>query len=469
MLPLLVGAVVLFGWQARAWGQVDVTQYTQETFFQWLEKYRNAKPDFKPGEVLVMPQDAEKIRPFIFPGYFEELATAPDLRLEITAPKDHTPRRDYLECTERFQKQVKLKADGSLENYVCGQPFANADLDPKDPTSGIKAAWNFDHRWQKTGLSGLNFLATWVRKGGTHTPPEIEQPPPFWAKGITYDLGEWRWVPPEIYKGGGTFQRSLGTFYNRFYFTHMPMYPGNNYTFPGAPPEVYWKEFTGFFSPFDVRGTSFIIFRYEDPYRADDGWAYVPSLRRVRRISAEVKSDSLVGTDHTLEDFYSFSGRPLDWNWKFHGWKDLLAIHDSRYSGEGSRYTGPNGWLPDDIWQVRKFAIMERTPKDPRHPYKGCLESWEAQNWDAWLMVCFDRKGSLWKVWEFQKDWTEDFKRFKHLGVGSQTTNFQSIQVIDVQNGRGTIWNGYGTGYPDLSLDYINELYDLNKLTEAHR
>jgi hypothetical protein len=232
---------------------------------------------------------------------------------------------------------------------------------------------------------------------------------------------------------------------------------------------VYWKEFTGFFSPFDVRGTSFIIFRYEDPYRADDGWAYVPSLRRVRRISAEVKSDSLVGTDHTLEDFYSFSGRPLDWNWKFHGWKDLLAIHDSRYSGEGSRYTGPNGWLPDDIWQVRKFAIMERTPKDPRHPYKGCLESWEAQNWDAWLMVCFDRKGSLWKVWEFQKDWTEDFKRFKHLGVGSQTTNFQSIQVIDVQNGRGTIWNGYGTGYPDLSLDYINELYDLNKLTEAHR
>ena len=473
LLALVVFSVGLLalgeGGTAAAQGKPDAAQYTAETFLQWLEKHRDAGPDFKPGDVLVMPQDAEKIRPFIFPGYFEEMAYAPGYQVEVTAPKDHAPRRDYLECTEKLQGQVKLKQDGSLEGYVCGQPFANTALDPSDPTSGYKAAWNFDHRWQKTGLTGLNFLASWVRVGGEHTPPEIEQPPAAWGDGINYDGADWKWNTKDIYKGGGTFRRSLGTFYNRYYFANVPMFADNNYTVPGAPADVYWKEFTGFFSPYDARGTAFIINRYTDPYRTDDAWAYVPSLRRVRRVSAEVKSDSLMGTDHTLEDFYSFSGRPLEWEWKFHGWKDLLAIHDSRYSGEGSRYTGPNGWLPDDIWQVRKFAIMERIPTDPRHPYSRLYEAWDAENYDAWLMVAFDRKGRLWKIWEFQKDWTEDFKRFKVMGPGTRATNFQSIQVIDVQNGRGTIWNGYGTGYPELDLDYITRLYDLNRLTEIHR
>src|SRR5262249_56287965 len=80
------------------------------------------------------------------------------------------------------------------------------------------------------------------------------------------------------------------------------------------------KEYPGFHEPFDIRGTAFIVYRHTDPLRADDAWAYVPSLRRVRRISVETKSDSLLGTDHTLEDFYSFSGRVLDWDWKFLGW-----------------------------------------------------------------------------------------------------------------------------------------------------
>jgi hypothetical protein len=40
-----------------------------------------------------------------------------------------------------------------------------------------------------------------------------------------------------------------------------------------------------------------------------DAWAYIPNLRRVRRISAEVKSDSLLGTDITIDDFDGFNDR----------------------------------------------------------------------------------------------------------------------------------------------------------------
>ena len=41
----------------------------------------------------------------------------------------------------------------------------------------------------------------------------------------------------------------------------------------GAPDsaQFLWKEFSGFFSAYDVRGQVFITYRYADPHRAPDG------------------------------------------------------------------------------------------------------------------------------------------------------------------------------------------------------
>jgi iron uptake system EfeUOB component EfeO/EfeM len=38
----------------------DVKSYTRATFDQWLSKYKDAKPDFKPGDVLTA-KDLERI------------------------------------------------------------------------------------------------------------------------------------------------------------------------------------------------------------------------------------------------------------------------------------------------------------------------------------------------------------------------------------------------------------------------
>ena len=56
---------------------------------------------------------------------------------------------------------------------------------------------------------------------------------------------------------------------------------------------------------------------------------------------------------------------------------------------------------------------------------------WDAQNWDAWLMVAFDRKGKLWKVWEFQKKWSETFNAL--LAPGAALVD----RVRDMLTGRG--------------------------------
>jgi Outer membrane lipoprotein-sorting protein len=51
-----------------------------------------------------------------------------------------------------------------------------------------------------------------------------------------------------------------------------------------------------------LRGQVFITYRYSDFHQADDSWIYDPTTRRVRRFSAEEKSDSFMGTDETLND-----------------------------------------------------------------------------------------------------------------------------------------------------------------------
>ncbi len=463
-----VALAALVGLVASSAMAQDVKSYTRQTFDEWFQKNANAKPDFKPGDVLTA-KDIERMRPFMPPGYLEQL-TFPEFKMAIIAPTDHTPRKDYQDCSAKHQNQTKLKADGSLENYVCGQPFLNSDLNPSDPTSGMKAAWNFDHRWQNYGFLMSGGYATWDRfDGGTHQPVQYEQPPQEWtaAANLTAPVGPTNTA--DLYGGGGSFQRSLGSFYSRVYYTNLAQLQNQGGLLGIADAkDFFWKEFTGFFSPFDIRGTVFIVYRYADPTRADDAWAYIPNLRRVRRISAEVKSDSLLGTDHTIEDFYSFSGRPLEWNWKFLGWRDVLGVVDSKY--DYTHLYGPKGIIPDDVWSVRRYAVVERTPKDPRHPYSSVVMLWDAQNYDAWLSFAWDRKGKLWKAWEFQKKWSETYElpALAAINKGTDTTNFQSVQVLDLQNDRGTIWECPG-GYPTVDPKKVASLYDINKLEQIHR
>ena len=47
--------------------------------------------------------------------------------------------------------------------------------------------------------------------------------------------------------------------------------------------------------------------------------------------------------------------------------------------------------------------------------------------------------------------------------------HWRNVDTVDIQNGRGNLWREYAGGLPDFSMDYINGLYDLNRLTELHR
>ena len=62
-----------------------------------------------------------------------------------------------------------------------------------------------------------------------------------------------------------------------------------------------------FFRPADVKGMSFMIHKYSA--RDDDRWMLIPALNLVKRIAAQDKRSSFVGSDFTYEDV---SGRDLE-------------------------------------------------------------------------------------------------------------------------------------------------------------
>src|SRR5215469_14072652 len=106
IVRFLAALLLMIGFAARTAHAQDYRTYTLDTYLKWLQQYQDAKPDFKPGDVLTA-KDLEKMRPFIIPAFIEQL-DFPEFKLAVQPVQSHMPRRDYMECTEKYQSQVRL-------------------------------------------------------------------------------------------------------------------------------------------------------------------------------------------------------------------------------------------------------------------------------------------------------------------------------------------------------------------------
>ncbi len=428
-----------------------------EDFMAWLKANQEARPQFVDGDAIGYDK-AELIRPFVPPAYQDHMIfEGMDVRIKDAG--DMSPAEAYQAATKEFEGQASIGANGSLENYTAGRPFDPSTFTPGSVEDGTKLGWNFNYRWQNEGAETGEAEWVWVRFGGNHDDNEI----------MRDERGA-------FYGGKGTFERILRGTYKRTYVSHRVDMPQSGYQLPVKWAEgVEFREHTGFYSPFDIAGTAFIIIRYLNSEKADDAWAYIPSLRRVRRISAEVKSDSLLGTDMTLEDFYCFAGRVPDWNWEYLGTANILAVAHSR--NLNMVYYGPDGVTPLDDWSLRLVDVVKMTPKRHGHPYSAKIMLIDRQTSVAYYADIYDVAGTLWKVLQQSTSWTEDdyhhekynfsFKPSAETPRGVRVAAFHSIQAIDKQNKRATLVPTRGMYYGTSDLQTIKRRYDLNTLTEG--
>ena len=425
-------------------------------FEDWLEANQTTDFQFIPG-TKITSENCQEFLPFVPPAYQKQGFCFEGMEYTLTDPGDLSPPNVFKEATEKFAGQAGLDPDGALINYTAGKPFDETKFVSGSREDGFKAMWNFNYRWQHDGLKIEDVEWVWVEKSDdNHDKHPI--------------MKTWQ---GQFYQGGGKFARILNGPYQRVYMNHLAHRAETDYRIPGRWAEkTEFREYTGFDAPFDIAGTSFLILRYKDPHKADDSWAYIPSLRRVRRISVEVKSDSLLGTEDTLEDFYGFSGRLLEWDWEYLGKAKILAIARSR--NLNTVFGGPHGWQEIDDYSLVEVNVIKGKPKRSNHPYSTKIMMTSTVNDIPYYSEAYDSAGELWKIWKIPAVWTEDpqFKERDKFGgdltpEGTKMSAFQGIQVVNLQNGRATLIPCRGLSYPRTELSKIKRDLDINILSEG--
>ncbi|WP_432452669.1 MULTISPECIES: outer membrane lipoprotein-sorting protein [unclassified Agarivorans] len=120
------------------------------------------------------------------------------------------------------------------------------------------------------------------------------------------------------------------------------------------------KIITYFKAPRDIAGTSLLTFSHA--IEADDQWLYLPSIKRVKRISSNNRSGPFMGSEFAYEDMssweldkyrYQLVGEKVQGEHRY--W--LLACYP-QYVNSG--YSKLIAWIDQSIYQPRKIEYFDR-------------------------------------------------------------------------------------------------------------
>ncbi|MCJ8318115.1 MAG: outer membrane lipoprotein-sorting protein [Colwellia sp.] len=120
------------------------------------------------------------------------------------------------------------------------------------------------------------------------------------------------------------------------------------------------KSLTIFNKPRDIKGTSFLSFSH--PIANDDQWLYLPSLKRVKRISSRNKSGPFMGSEFSFEDLSSFEVEKYSYNYlgddTINGLDSFMV--EQFPVDENSGYTRRIVWLDKAEYRVQKIEFYDR-------------------------------------------------------------------------------------------------------------
>jgi hypothetical protein len=405
-------------------------------------------PSFKEGDVIGFDQ-IESLRKYLPPEFWanRDFFFYEGMRLKIGPSfRDYTPAAEYVAATAKFKGQAKIGPDESLENYTAGEPFPMNEIDCKgDPQAGVKIMWNHDYQWDGDGTDTQYFYSYW-------------------------DRGE---QLPLYYEGTSKTVRLA----HRVEAEYLESNGGD--IFRGEKRKSAFGIEVN--APFDARGINVMTYRYKSSdqpmaqAKNDDTWVYVPTLRRVRRISTAQRTDAVSGTDFTFDDLRSFAGIVPQYRWECLGEMDILAPMNSQvkaYPYAKDHNFGPYGLsYADDTWELRKAIKVRMKPKAGDHPYHHKDLYLDKQTLAALYSFAYDQKEELWKIIWHNKRWSEDdpnyYKGWEGIAAPRDLKIVSDI-IVNVQTGTGNrieFWDNHGEPY--TSKGKIRRYIDVGRLTKG--
>jgi hypothetical protein len=411
---------------------------------------------FKEGDVISF-ETMDKLKDYLPPQFWEhrEYFFYEGMEIKIgPVGRDYTPSAAYQDMTNKQAGVTKLGKDGALLDYRGGQPFKTEDIDCKgDPDAGAKIAWNFVKRWSGDGSD-----ATW-----SYTYWDRGDQLPLYYKGTAKAIMMAKRVEPKFEPTGGDIFKNERR---------------------GSVFGIEVKE------PFDARGILLLTYSYksadlgEGDAKNDDTWVYVPDLRRTRRISRAQRTDSVQGTDFTMDDLNSFAGKPPQYLWECLGEATIIAPVNTQsmaYPYNEDYNFGPYGFsFANDQWEVRDAWIIRFDPRNDDHPYAYKDIYVDKQATKPLYSFAYDRRKELWKIIWHNTRWSEDWHEGDERAKGGdwypgwegvdepRDLRIVSDIIVNVQTGTGNrieYWDSHGK--PFSSRGKIRRYIDIGRLNKG--
>lgn len=387
-----------------------------------------AKIGLKPGD-KIDASNWEKVKDLL-PFSMVDWIKKGDLPIEIGEFKFDASADDaWKQKSAANAGKYKIGPEGELFDaqtneapvYVDGEPFP--DIDMNDPDAGAKLIYNYDIKKARVGTWNSRFGMNFIGRSG-------------------YE------------------KKVIGDYFVYYYYSRPDGQQDN--------PQGYMElSIFPVREPYDVQGLVQLNRKFPTN-RADDVYAYIPAIRRVKKLSGANRSDPSVGSDFILDDSNGWSGKNTSMQWKLVEKKIMLApmtiwgleaplkarqLANGAYKVDPGKeppmegFTDPDWkgapWIPMNIkWAPREMYIVEAVAKDPYYSYGRQVISLDDQMGIAHKVV-FNKAGEYWKTL-FLMPMIVDFGKGDSYqrNLGSSITWYG---VIDDKTDHATTAPCYGT------------------------
>jgi hypothetical protein len=201
--------------------------------------------------------------------------------------------------------------------------------------------------------------------------------------------------------------------------------------------------------PRDIAGLGVFAERKFDG-SLEENWAYIKSVRRVRRLPSGAWYDPMGGTDMLQDDPEIYNAWPTWYqSHKLLGKRWILAVANAFWPSWFDNKSGPDEfpyigltkkpfWSSvNNRWEPREVYITESIPP-PEHPYGKKIIYWEKDYVLPYFGLYYDKKGKLWK-------WVDFHHTPNKCDDGAPAICEPYGFIIDLQRRHGTIFANHET------------------------
>ena len=339
-----------------------------------LPTYQKYEGPIKPGIVITKENfdtylpELQKLLPtsqlkWLGMGVKEGLITMPIVK--TTFPRVVT--KGQAEATRKYAGTARVGTDNQLHNFVAGIPFP-------EPKSAVEIAWNcFPSLARHLGHDDLRYFAGFLL-----------------FKGSKYEKG-FNWES-----------------FNRKYMGRTDMPPlGDMREF--TEKGIAYKSSLIVNEPNEVKGFISARTRYWDINKSDECYAYIPAIRRVRRLMGGDLTDPMLGSDFVFDDFECWRQK-LDSRMKFRVLERRDFLVPRAYletEGKPAYDHKKHGPCFQVEWELRPRWVVEVMINNPDYVYSKRILYVDAVPMDQggkFLLYAgemYDQRGRLWKGYTY--------------------------------------------------------------------